>query len=67
MLENPIPITRKLAEHDRQLWAMQDSIASFKDELLTVLDAQTVILKRLDQELAFTQETVKHIQKHLKV
>lgn len=35
----------------------------FKDEILTVLDKQTVILQRLDQERVFTNERIHTLER----
>jgi len=49
---NPTPILDKLTEHDRRFQQLEESMTVWKDQIMTVLDAQGVILLRMDQEMA---------------
>lgn len=40
----------------------EEKFDRFRDDILTVLDGHTVILKRLDQERLFTLERIKRIE-----
>lgn len=42
---------------------MDTKLINFKDEILTVLDKQTIILQRLDQERVFTNERIHTLER----
>jgi hypothetical protein len=65
MTQNFAPIFDYLAAHDCEFSLLRDQISNFKDEILTSLDAQTVILQRLDQERIFTSETIRRTRKQV--
>lgn len=45
--------------------ATLEQFTLFRDQIYSGLDAQIVILKRLDQERIFSNETVRRIQNHV--
>lgn len=47
--------------------ATKTELNEFKDEVLTTLDQQGVILQRLDQEHLFTLERIKRIERDVEV
>lgn len=55
-------IIKKLLDHDEQFVAIREEIRNSHDSLMNVLDQQTVILNRLDQEREFTLERVKRVE-----
>lgn len=71
-----IAIHKKLDRHDSQfllvhqeinevkggIESFQKEFIDFKDKIYTILDAQTVMLKRLDQELVFSNQSVRRMQ-----
>lgn len=56
---NLAPIITRLTEQDREISLARQEIASFRNEILAGLDAQMVILQKLTQELAFSNEAIR--------
>lgn len=54
-------VTKADAKH----FATKDDLVEFRDEVLTGLDRQMVILQRLDQERIFTAEWIKRLEREV--
>ncbi|HUD20938.1 MAG TPA: hypothetical protein VMQ44_02640 [Candidatus Saccharimonadales bacterium] len=44
-------LVKRLNEIDDRLYGIENKLTDFRDEILTSLDRQLVILQRLDQEM----------------
>ncbi|MCX6779469.1 MAG: hypothetical protein NTU97_04585 [Candidatus Magasanikbacteria bacterium] len=54
-----------LREFKQEMSEFKDEMHEFKNEVLTVLDQQTVILRRLDEERVFGSERVNKLEKRV--